>query len=223
MTTNRYFNNYGYKPEQDLIEASIIELIQINGIDTNYLPRKLYEGGNEILGEDASSKFDEAIVIEMWLQNYNGYDGSADLASKFGVMFFQDEATLILSKKRWREVSDEAFGPNIQPPKEGDLIHIPMMNVLLEINSVRDEAIFFEVGKKYTYSIVCSLFKPSHETMSTGIDTVDRLTDIDTNNDNLIDALEIAADNAFADNTLFQQSSEPIVDRISDPSPFGDE
>ena len=41
MPTNKYFNNFSYAREQDLIEDLNIEAIKVYGHEVKYLPRTL--------------------------------------------------------------------------------------------------------------------------------------------------------------------------------------
>ena len=67
MPTNVYFDT-GTKPEQHLYEDLMIEQLKIYGQDVYYIPRTLVKE-DELLGEDALSKFDDAYLIEMYFEN----------------------------------------------------------------------------------------------------------------------------------------------------------
>ena len=83
MPRNVYFSQ-AVKSEQNLFEDLIIESLKIYGQDVYYIPRTLVNRDN-ILGEDAASKFDDAYIIEMYIENIDGFEGSGDLYSKFGL------------------------------------------------------------------------------------------------------------------------------------------
>ena len=55
---------------------------------------------DNILGEDPASKFDDAYLIEGYIENPEGFDGEGDLYSKFGLEI-RDEASFIISRKIW--------------------------------------------------------------------------------------------------------------------------
>ena len=81
MPRNVYFSQ-AVKSEQNLYEDLIIESLKIFGQDAYYLPRTLVNR-DEIFGESASSKFDDAYMIETYIENTDGFEGDGDLYSKF--------------------------------------------------------------------------------------------------------------------------------------------
>ena len=92
MPTNVYFNT-GSTAEQRLYENLIIEQLSVFGQDVYYLPRKLVNK-DTLFGEDASSSFNDAYIIEMYLDNVEGYEGQKEMMTRFGVDM-QDEACLL--------------------------------------------------------------------------------------------------------------------------------
>lgn len=99
MSTNVYFNNFAYAREQDLVEDLTIEAIKIYGHDVKYLPRTRVNTDN-LFGEDVLSKFDEAIDIEMYIKNVEGFEGEGDLLSRFGLEI-RDQITFTVARKRF--------------------------------------------------------------------------------------------------------------------------
>ena len=83
MPRNVYFSQT-VKSEQNLYEDLIIESLKIFGQDVYYIPRTLVNRDN-IMGEDIGSKFDDAYLIEAYIENVDGFEGSGDLYSKFGL------------------------------------------------------------------------------------------------------------------------------------------
>ena len=51
MATNKYFNNFDYAREQDLVEDLTIEAIKIYGHNVKYLPKTI-SGIDHLFGED---------------------------------------------------------------------------------------------------------------------------------------------------------------------------
>ena len=51
MATNKYFNNFAYAREQDLVEDLTIEAIKIYGHNVKYLPKTI-SGIDHLFGED---------------------------------------------------------------------------------------------------------------------------------------------------------------------------
>jgi hypothetical protein len=99
---NKYFNNYTFAREQDVVEDLILESIKIYGHDVKYLPRSAVKQDN-LFGEDILSKFEEAIDIEMYLKSMEGFEGDGQFLSKFGLEI-RDQIVLTVSRKRFDQV-----------------------------------------------------------------------------------------------------------------------
>ena len=67
MPRNVYFSQ-AVKSEQNLYEDLIIESLKIFGQDVYYIPRTLVNR-DTILGEDSSSAFNDAYMIEAYIEN----------------------------------------------------------------------------------------------------------------------------------------------------------
>lgn len=182
MATNFYFqsgNTSGTTNEQRLLEDLIIESIKIYGHDVYYMPRTTVKQDN-ILGEDILSRFDNAYPIEMYLSNIDGWEGDGELLSKFGIQVTH-QATFVVSKRRWEDVVgavDESFLQLPNRPAEGDLLYFPKTNSLFEIKFVQHLDPFFQLGKFHVYSMQCELYQYSSEALDTGVEEIDRLEDI---------------------------------------------
>lgn len=178
MARNSYFNvvpKDGISNENLLVEDLLIESLKIYGFDVYYIPRSEIspETIDKLFGEDSVKQFKNAFLVEMYLSSYNGFEGPGDILSKFGLEI-QDELTFVVSRRRFR------FSTNIQRPREGDLIYVPMMAGLFEITFVEHEekgAIFYTLGRKsatpYIYEMRARQFVYSNETINTGFDEVD--------------------------------------------------
>ena len=178
MTTNSYFSsNYFGAGEQALYTDLIIESIQQMGYDVHYIPRS-YVALDKLYGEDVQSAFNTSYVVEMYHENVLGYEGQGDLMAKFGLEI-RDEMKLVVARQRFAEeiIANE---PAYLRPKEGDLIYVPIMRGnLFEITFVEDEAVFYQIGKLYTYTITMKRFEMSGETFNTGIAQIDAVeTDV---------------------------------------------
>jgi hypothetical protein len=118
MSTNAYFNNFAYSREQDLVEDLQIEAIKIYGHNVKYMPRTLVNV-DHLFGEDVLSKFDEAINVEMYIKNVEGFEGEGDLLSRFGLEI-RDQITFTVARKRF----DQAItSPKILTEVGYNLIH----------------------------------------------------------------------------------------------------
>ena len=133
MPRNVYFSQ-AVKSEQNLYEDLIIESLKIFGQDVYYIPRTLVNRDN-VLGEDAASKFDDAYLLEAYIENGEGFEGTGDLYSKFGVEI-RDEATFIISRSQWNKFVG-LWNNSVDTPKplEGDIIFLPMTNKFFEIQN----------------------------------------------------------------------------------------
>ena len=170
MPRNVYFSQ-AVRSEQHLYEDLIIESLKIYGQDVYYIPRTLVNRDN-VLNEDPASKFDDAYLIEMYIENTDGFEGTGDLYSKFGLEI-RDEATFIVSRRQWEKMIG-VFSDLTDPrPQEGDVIFLPMTNSFFEISFVEDDNPFFQLSDIPVYRMQCSLFEYSDEDFDTGIGEID--------------------------------------------------
>ena len=183
MPTNVYFNT-GSTAEQRLYENLIIEQLSVFGQDVYYLPRKLVNK-DTLFGEDVSSSFNDAYIIEMYLDNIEGYEGQKEMMTRFGIDM-QDEATFVVSKRRFEElISTDQNLIVSSRPNEGDLIYFPDGKKLFEISFVDHDDPFYQLQNLPVYKMRCRTFEYSHEDMATGVTAID---DIETAES--LDALE---------------------------------
>ena len=133
MARSVYFST-GAKSEAELYENLVIEGLSIYGHDVYYIPRTM-ASRDLILNEDIESKFSDAYIIEMYLENVDGFDGDGTLFTKFGLQI-RDQATFVVSRRRWEKVvgiyNNEIVGDR---PNEGDLIYLPLTRSFFEIKS----------------------------------------------------------------------------------------
>ncbi len=187
MALNSYFLQ-GSTGEQNLVQDLINEQIKIYGVEVYYLPRKIFTTDN-IIKEIQSSKFDDSFLIEMYINNYEGYAPDYDVMTKFGLQL-KNEVSLTVSRERFEDfiapflegmssgiregrITGYSFGDLISRPKEGDLIYFPLGERLFEIKRVEAEKPFYQLGRLYTYDLSCELFEYENELIDTSIDEVD--------------------------------------------------
>ena len=127
MPRNVYFSQ-AVRSEQNVYEDLIVESLKIYGQDVYYIPRTLVNR-DTILNEDPGSKFDDAYLMEAYIENVDGFEGSGDLYSKFGLEI-RDEATFIISRKIWNH--SVGLNEDSAKPNEGDLLFLPMTNSFFE-------------------------------------------------------------------------------------------
>ena len=111
MATNKYFNNFNYAREQDLLEDLAIESIKIYGHTFKYIPRTIVEK-DDLFGESVLSKFDSAADLEMYVKNTEGFDGDGDFLSKFGLEI-RDSMTLTVARKRYDQIRTEKVSTEV--------------------------------------------------------------------------------------------------------------
>ena len=170
MARNPYISQ-AVRSEQNLYEDIIIESLKIYGQDVEYLPRTLVNE-DEIFGEDAVSRFDNAHTIEMYLENTDGFEGDQDLFSKFGVEI-RDRATMHVARRRW----DAVVGAHVtnNRPNEGDLIYLGLSDQIFEIMRVVDDRPFYQLSNLPTYRLDIELFEYNDEDFDTGNESVDEV------------------------------------------------
>ena len=173
MPTNVYFDT-GTRPEQNLYEDLIIEQLRIYGQDVYYIPRKLV-GTDAVFGEDIGSTFEDAYLIEMYIDTIDGYEGEKELMSKFG-LDIQNDATFTVARRRWEQfVSIDNNILESSRPNEGDLVFWPKGNRLFEITFVDHDDPFYQVHNLPTYKLKCKTFEYASEQLDTGIAEIDAI------------------------------------------------
>lgn len=170
---NIYFSS-AVKSEQNLYEDIIIESMKIYGQDVYYLPRDIV-GEDRVFGDDVPSRFNSSYIVEMYIENIEGFDGEGDLFTRFGVEI-RDEATFIVSRRRWDQTVNQYDNEiNEERPREGDLIYLPMTNKLFQINHVEHEQPFYQLSNLPVYKLRCQLFEYNDEDLDTGVAEIDAI------------------------------------------------
>ena len=177
MALNPFFLQ-GSQTEQRLVQELINEQLRIYGVDVTYIPRKFVKK-DSILREIQSSKFDDNYIIEAYVNTYEGYSGSGDILTKFG-MSLRDELTITISRERFEDFispfleaeSDDEIVLSTRP-REGDLVYFPLGQRLFEVKFVEHEDPFYQLGKNYVYQLKCELFEYEDEILDTSIDEID--------------------------------------------------
>lgn len=176
MATSHYFPLYygGYKPEQNLIQDLVDEQIKLFGTDIYYLPRNLIK--DNPIDDIIYSEFKQKIVIEMYLQNVEGF-GQSEFISKFGLKV-TDEIKFIVSKRRWDEEVQTVQVDNPARPLEGDLLFFPLTKDLYEIKFVEVEAAFHQLGKLYFYQITAEIYEMGNQNIDVDVEEIDLIDNI---------------------------------------------
>jgi hypothetical protein len=252
MATNFYFQSGvpgGRTSEQRLIESLISESIKIYGFDLFYLPRTEVNTDTIFL-DDTLARFENAIPIESYLEQVDGFGGDGELMSKFGIEI-RDTATFVMSRGRWEDVVG-AGRSNALPlpnrPSEGDILYMPMTRSYFEIKRVDSRNPFFQLGKLYVYRLQCELWQYSSEELNTGVVEIDSVENnksmsvnnyelvletgdklvLETRDFNVADAGVLLTEgwsfsdlDPLADNTDFTTEARDILD-FTEINPFGE-
>lgn len=171
MATNFYFRNYDSSNEQNLYEDLIIESIRMYGEDMLYIPRVItnYDG---LLGEDASSQYNQAILVELYIKSVDGFTGDGNFMSKFGLQI-RDQVVFSIAQRTFNQ--EVANITNQLRPNEGDLIYFPLNKKCFQIKFVNKFEMFYQFGALQTYELTCELFEYSNEQLNTGVPEIDNL------------------------------------------------
>jgi len=230
VSTNFYFNNFQNSQEQILIEDLVLESIKIYGHDMFYCPRTLI-AKDDIYGEDSLSEYNEAYPIDLYIKSYDSYEGDGTFLSKFNLEI-RDQMTLTVSVRNFMNEIGNITA--IARPQEGELIYIPMIDRIMLIKYVNNNAVFYQMGSIQMYDLTCEVYEYSSERLRTGIAAIDdieqeRSLDMGiwgiltsdgyyiTDNDGyeIIQgnySFEEQATDTFEDNTEFQLEGEDILD-----------
>jgi len=175
MVLNPFFTQ-GTSSEQNLVQDLINEQLRTYGVDIFYLPRK-YMTENTVIREVVQSKFDMALPLEAYIDNYDQYSGAGNLLSKFGIES-KDEVRLIISRERFENyitplIQDQSNIKLSSRPKSGDLIWFPLDDRIYEIKDIEYAKPYYQLQDLYTYELYCELFRLEDEVIATGIEDVD--------------------------------------------------
>lgn len=237
MATNPFFHNNEVASEQNLLEELTIESIQIAGKDMYYLPRTNVNV-SDLYREEQVARFEQSFLIEMYVENISGFGGDREFLSTFG-QDIKDRITFSVAIRRFAEEIGNVL--NYKRPREGDLIYMPMTGGLYEIRFVEPELNFYQLGKLYTYNLVCESFVYNNEEFTTGIPGVDSVqpnysTDLslgyllDTDGNPLLDEhgdwieieeYSLAVQDPTSQNEVFDAEIVDILD-FSEQTPFSE-
>ena len=121
--------------------------------------------------EVTSSSFNNAIPLEAYVENFEGYEGQGSIMSKFGIQPM-DDLTLTISKERFEQkvqpvIKNDPVGILSTRPKEGDLVYFLWVIGYLEIKFVEHEQPY-QLQKLYTYQSL-SVNSSGEEAIDTGV------------------------------------------------------
>jgi hypothetical protein len=178
MAISVYFNNQNATREQFLVEDFVIESIKNHGIDVYYIPRASQSTIDVLFGDDTVKYFNDAVKIDVYLETFDDYEGDQEFFSKFGLEI-KKSARVALARRTFEKFVSSAT--NIDFPREGDLIWLPIQQKLMEIRFVEQEKNFFQLGRNiakaaYMYGLSIEAFKYSGEFLNTGMTEIDDIS-----------------------------------------------
>ena len=135
-------------------------------MDVLYCPREIMMTDG-VFNEEVIGEFNDAYMIEAYMENFDGFQGGGDLLTKFGVAQ-TDEITMVISQQRFSDLISQflLLDKDYQAPErpqEGDLIYLPLTSNYFEIKFVEHEEPFYQLGKGYVYKLKAELFEYSDE------------------------------------------------------------
>lgn len=168
-----YYIRDNVRSEQNLYEDIVIESLKIYGQDVYYLPREtVFE--DRVFGDEVPARYSNSYKIEMYIDNVEGFDGEGDLFTRFGVEI-RDEATFVVSRRRWSQVVSGDNQITTDRPREGDLIYLTLSNSMFQITHVEHEMPFYQLSNLPVYKCRAQLFDYNSEDFDTGVDTIQKI------------------------------------------------
>ena len=160
------FFTHGTRNEQFLLQNLVEEHLKMFGMDVLYCPREIMQKDG-VFNEEVIGEFNDAYLIEAYMENFDGFQGGGDLLTKFGVAQ-TDEITMVISQQRFSDLISQflLLDKDYQAPErpqEGDLIYLPLTSNYFEIKFVEHEEPFYQLGKGYVYKLKAELFEYSDE------------------------------------------------------------
>lgn len=206
MPLNHYFTK-GTTNEKYLYEDLVIEALRIYGHDVYYLPRTLVNK-DQLFQEDALSKFDDAYLLEMYMETVEGYNGEKELISRFGLEI-RDETTFVVSRRRWeRFVSvDTNLISNVRP-NEGDWIYMPTVGRLFEISFVDKDDPFYQLDYLPVYKLYARNVEYSGEAIDTDIAAIDAIEDIYSSSNTLTWQITGQQSSTYEENITLERGTD---------------
>lgn len=173
MAVNNYFDHVTQRNEQNLYHDLAEEMIQLSGIDVQYIKVENLRAENydPVFGENRFEKLNGSVTIEMYMKDFEQPLGGDDLYSKFG--FTQAHTcTFVAGVRRFGDVMG-------MRPREGDYIYIPEWDYLGPDDIFRITKVDFvdaqwkALGSPVYYFIKCERAKFTHQDVDTGIPDLD--------------------------------------------------
>lgn len=183
MPTNPYVNFYSANNEQTLVQSLIVESIKMYGFDTHYLVRNL-DDFDEIFRESTSSTFNTSYTFEVYLKDNLKFGGDGKFMSEQLGLEIRDQTTFTVARTVFNAVT------NMDRPREGDLVFLPLDKKVYEIKFVQHQSIFYQLGTLQVWDLECELLEYNGERFNTGISDIDSIPSYYDFQDPVDDTLE---------------------------------
>jgi hypothetical protein len=149
--------NFKRPNEQDLVANLIEEAIEQRGAQVRYILRDMLNP-DQVLGESTMSEFKEGYDLPMFIESVEHFNGNGDIFDEFSISKVDSSIFQVGARKFRLELEGK-----LDRPREQDLIYLPFSDSLWEITKVKMDLRYYQMGKNYSYRLVCKLFSYSHE------------------------------------------------------------
>lgn len=202
--------------EQDLVADLVEEAIEQRGVPFRYILRDMLNP-DDILGESSMSDFKEGYDVTMFIESVEHFNGNGDMFDAFGISKV-DSAIFQIGDRSFKMKIGAAA--NIPRPREGDLVYLAISDSLWEIKKVKLDLKYYQLGKNYSYRLVCKLFSYSHETIDNPESDFNSLSSAATLDDSgLRELLNINPEYLIDESEVNKQEMSSI--EVEDPDTFG--
>lgn len=219
---NVYFDNYTDFDEQSLIDDLVAESHSIYGHTVYYLPREVISK-DFVFTEDSLSKYRQAYQLDMYIKSWDSFQGDGTFLSKFNLEI-RDQITFSVARQTFG-IEISSLEPQLQRPREGDLIYSTMIKRFFVIKFVNQQAIFYQLGDLQVWDLVCETWEYSNERFQTGNDGIDAVERLSFANEppepTLTDDQYANTLGPFEQNRVFQQEANGLID-WTETDPFSE-
>lgn len=217
MALNLMMNYKHNTNEHDLVADLIEESIEQRGSYVRYIIRDMLNP-DYLMGESSMSEFKEGYMLPMFVESVEHFNGNGDVFDAFGISKVDSSILQVGVRKFKVEVADKA---NIDRPREGDLIYLPFSDSLWEIEKVKMDLKYYQIGNNYTYRLICKLFAFSHERIDNPESDFNNIgTSDDMDDAGLKRILGIDQKRLIEETEVIEEAIRPSA-VIEDPDTFG--
>lgn len=198
---------YKQPNEQDLVADLIEEAIEQRGAQVRYILRDMLNP-DLLFGESTLSEFNEGYALPMFIESVEHFNGNGDIFDEFGINKVDSSIFQVGARKFALEVT--ANNQEIVRPREGDLIYLAFSDSLWEITKVKKDLKYYQLGRNYSYRLVCKLFEYSHEEINNPESDFSEFTiSQDIDNDGLKELLV---------NPIIKTDETTVIDQAASPN-----